>query len=411
MPTLIERTTAELDTLTDEMETVLQRSVDENRDPTDEERTQVEALNVRRSGLQDAIDAEAALVERRAKVTARLAGLPTAPTVHRADSTREPEDPDKVLLRDFPSPGHYAAAFHAATSKGDKAAAQLIERATAHQTTTDNPGLIPRPIIGPVINRLVKMRPLIESVGVREATAPKFDRPKVTQHVDVDVQPNEKDLTASRKMLVGNVPVTLVTYAGHLNLSKQDIRWSTPNLLDLVYDDFALIYARRTDKGACTDFVAAVTQTQAVADWTPASLDAALGAAGSTVEGADGDNGEFNHIWMSRNVAVKLGGARNPTTSLKLYNIPIVGGTAGDLDGIPVTIDPRLAPGTMIGGDISLVEYWEDLEGFLSVDEPNVLGQMVGYAGYGALAVVDPTAFVKFTIPVLPLEAEGSGNP
>jgi hypothetical protein len=80
-----------------------------------------------------------------------------------------------------------------------------------------------------------------------------------------------------------------------------------------------------------------------------------------------------------------------------VYNVPLINGTTGDLAGIPVTVDPRFAAGTFIVGDDSLVEFWEDLEGFMSVDEPDVLGQLVGYAGYNRLGVLDPTGFVKLT--------------
>ena len=401
MPTLIERKQAELDTITEELEQILARAEDEKRDLNEDEVKRSGVLEAGRTAKQAEIDHEMDLVERRAKVQSRLAGIPTGPVVMRAYEPPKADDPVAELLRDMPTPGHYASVLHRAWVKKDPAAIAMIERATAHQMLADNPGVVPKPIVAPVIQRMLTMRPLVQSVGVNPAPAPKFDRPLVTQHVAVGAQTLEKDLTASQKMLITPVEVQLQTHAGHLNISRQDIRWSQPSILSLVYDDFARMYARVSDKAACSVFVTKVTATQEIAGapgtYTPSAIDAALGAVAQTIGGADGDNGELNHVWVSRDVAVLLASLRNANTGAKVYNVPLVNGTNGDLDGLPLTIDPRFAAGTFIAGDDGLVEFWEDLEGFLTVDEPDVLGQLVGYAGYNALSVLDPTGFVKLT--------------
>ena len=51
---------------------------------------------------------------------------------------------------------------------GDREAAgrlDLYERAASHQTTSDNPGLIPTPIIGPVISFIDTNRPVVTRLG------------------------------------------------------------------------------------------------------------------------------------------------------------------------------------------------------------------------------------------------------
>lgn len=398
---------AQFDTHTEAIQGILERATAEEREVTADEQQQVEAAELKRAELQKSIDWYAAAEERTAAVTARVSRVP-APRKSLAPD-QPPTDINAELVRMFPTAGHYAAAYHLATMKGDKEAGRLIEqahdmlRATAHQKTTDNPGIIPQPIVGPVVDRLKTMRPLVVSLGGPQAAPTnKFDRPVIVQNVDVDVQAAEKALTSSQVLRIDPVPVVLQTYAGHLNISKQDIRWSQPSILTLVYASFMKMYARKSDKAACAEFVAAVTATQPVADLSASGFDEALGAAGSTVETADGDMGELNHIWLARDVAVKLGSLRNPQTGQKLYNIPVVGGTSGDMDGIPVTIDPRFAAGTFVAGDDSLVEFWEDIEGLLMIEEPSVLGQMVGYAGYARLAMLDKNGFVKLTLPAGP---------
>jgi HK97 family phage major capsid protein len=409
MSTYLERLQAEYDTLTLGITERMEAAANEGRDLTADENAMIEREDARRSELEKAIEHYTGIAERTGRVQATRARVPSATASQvRADGT--PTDPGAEILRMFPTPGHYAAVFHAATQDRDKAAIALIERSqsllgewalrvTAHQTTADNPGLIPKPIIGPVVDRMRNMRPFIQSIGVNPAPGPKFDRPLVTQPVDVDVQAAEKDPTASQKLKVDPVAVTLATYAGHLNISRQDIRWSQPGILGLVYESFAKVYARRTDKGACTAFATAITATQGVDTLDAAGFDAALGAAGALIAGADGDMGEPTRVWMSRDVAVTIGSLRNSVTGAKLFNVPVIGGTSGDMEGLPVTIDPRFAEGTLIAGDDSLVEYWEDLEGFMMVQEPDVVGQLVGYAGYGSVAVLDKTGFVKLTLP------------
>jgi len=393
----VDRLQAEYDEISDGISEILERAEAENRDVNADENTQIERDDSRRSELQKSIERYRAMDARQGKVDALRSQMPAPRATHRVVEPVEEFD----LAREIPSPGHYAALVHRAWVKRDKAAIEILERATAHQLTTDTPGLVPQVVVAPVINRMVSMRPLIQSVRTQTPPGPKFDRPIVTQQVDVGAQAVEKDLTASRKLLTTNVTVTLQTHAGHLNISKQDIRWSQPSILTLVYESFAKMYARVSDSAACSEFVTKVTQTQEIAGapgtYTASAIDAALGAVGATLGGASGDNGELNHIWVSRDVGIQLASLRNATTGAKLYDVPLINGTTGDLDGIPVTVDPRFAAATFIAGDDSLVEFWEDLEGFMSVDEPDVLGQMVGYAGYNRLAVLDPTAFVKLT--------------
>jgi HK97 family phage major capsid protein len=389
---------AQFDEITEGIEAILERAAGENRDLTADENAQIERDDARRGELQKSIEHYTGIEARTSKVDALRAQMPAA---RRGGGRVVEPEPEFDLLREFPTPGHYAATVHRALVKKDRDAIALLERATAHQMVADNLGLVPKAIAGPVIDRMRLMRPLVQSVTTRTPPGPKFDRPIVTQQVDVGAQVIEKDLTTSRKMLVGTVEITLQTHAGHLNISKQDIRWSQPGILDLVFQSFAKMYARVSDSAACSAFTTKVTQTQEIAGapgtYTAAAIDAALGTAGSTIAGASGDNGELNHAWVSRDVGIALASLRNANTGQKLYNIPLINGTTGDLDGIPVTVDPRFAAATFIVGDESLVEFWEDLEGFMSIDEPDVLGQLVGYAGYNQLGVVDPTGFVKLT--------------
>lgn len=388
----MDRLSDEFQQITDGIGLVLERAADEGRDLTEAEQAQIERDDKRRDELETAIKTQSELLERSGRVTDTLGRL----RFPQREPERRPVGPqvdDYSLEREFPTPAHYAITLHRALALKDPEAIEKLERATMHQTTADNPGLIPKPVVGPLINTFSARRPFVASITVRDAPAQKFDRPVVTQDVAVDVQAAEKDLTASQKLLTAPLAVSLLTYAGHLNISKQDIRWTQPSILGLVFESFGRAYAKRTDLAACTDFVAAVTQTADAPTSDIPGMDAALGdALGQLPEDVYLDT-----AWMSPDVRALLTGFRTAQGS-KAYDLPVTG-SGGDLEGLRVVVDARFPAGTLIVGASEYVEAWEDLEGFLTVDEPDVLGQLVGYAGYFDTLVTVPDAFVKIAVP------------
>jgi hypothetical protein len=54
---------------------------------------------------------------------------------------------------------------------------ELFNRAAAHQTTGDNPGLLPEQILGPVVNFVDNARPLINALGPRQLPSGSWSRP------------------------------------------------------------------------------------------------------------------------------------------------------------------------------------------------------------------------------------------
>jgi hypothetical protein len=76
---------------------------------------------------------------------------------------------------------------------------QTFNRTAAHQTTTDNPGLLPEQILGPVINFVDDSRPLVNAFGARQLPSGSRSRPKITQHTAVLAQSAEKAEMTSQK--------------------------------------------------------------------------------------------------------------------------------------------------------------------------------------------------------------------
>ena len=73
---------------------------------------------------------------------------------------------------------------------------------------------------------------------------------------------------------------------------------------------------------------------------------------------------------------------------------------SGNPLGLRLVVDPHFPADTMVMGPARFAEWYEDLDGLMQVGEPDVLGQLVGYAGYAAFLNVNQAAFTKFTPPV-----------
>jgi HK97 family phage major capsid protein len=118
--------------------------------------------------------------------------------------------------------GAYVLDYWKASLGSEEATSRLdmYNRAAAHQTTADNPGLLPTPVVGPVVNFIDMSRPLTTWLGARQIPSNTWTRPKVTQHTNVAVQPvGEKNELVSQKMLISKQTVTANTYGGYVNVS------------------------------------------------------------------------------------------------------------------------------------------------------------------------------------------------
>lgn len=398
MGAYLDRLNAEYDEAVTGIDTIIDRAADENRDVSDDEKKSVERARERLTTLKAEIERYSAIEREHAEVSRLRASAPSP--VRTATTPDKPEEFD--VERAFPTPAHYAITLHRAMVRKDPEAIALLDRATAHQTTADNPGIIPRPVLGPVLNFMRAGRPFISSITNRPLPAGKFDRPVITQHVAVAEQAAEKDLTASQKMIIGSIEAAATTYAGHLNISRQDIKWTSPSILQIVYDDFVAIYGQVTDMAACTEFVAGVTAAEPavqIPGRTAGEINAAIyaGAQRSLTAG-----GVFpDTLWVAPDVWGLMGSLVTSQDSAMFPSLSVTS-QAGNPLGLRLVVDANFAAGTMVMGPSRFAEWFEDVDGLLQVGEPDVLGQLVGYAGYAAFVNVNPEAFTAFVAPPEP---------
>ena len=280
---------------------------------------------------------------------------------------------------------------------------ELFNRAAAHQTTGDNPGLLPSQMLEPVINFIDQSRPLVTALGPRQLPSGSWNRPKISQHTNVAPQSGEKTELVSRKMIIGMVPVTASTYGGYVNVSRQNIDWSQPSIMDLVINDLAAVYAQETEKALCVAVDAATTAgpTIPTGPATPAAVNSAVWTAAGAVYAATKGAGRVI-IACSPDTLGLLGPAFpavNPTNAISpgFAASDIGSGNVGSISGLPVVVSAGFDAGTMIVLSTAAVEVYEDRIGSLQVVEPSVLGVQVAYAGYFADVIIDATAIVEIT--------------
>jgi HK97 family phage major capsid protein len=293
----------------------------------------------------------------------------------------------------------------------DAAAAQRVAQARAlvDQTTGDTPGILPTPIVGQVVNLIDANRPLISSLGGAMALGgipgTTFTRPKITQHVLVGPQTAEKTVLPSRQMKIDPIAFAKQTYGGTVDISRQDIDWTSPAAWDILIKDLADVYAIQTETAIAAAFKTAATATPVVcaannlADWSTALYTAAMHsyAAGQRMP---------NRIWVSLDVWAALGSLVDvarlvmpPAQTEQPAGTSELASFRGDVIGLPRIVVPTFPAGTCIVGNASLYEAYEEVIGLLSVMEPSILGVTVAYGGYVAFGSLAGPAFVPITPP------------
>jgi len=307
----------------------------------------------------------------------------------------------------MPSAAEYIAAAIAGGDQWRDMNATL-QAAAPDVTTTDTPGVLPLPIVQPVYNNFRGIRPVVDACGVKAMPGGGkiFIRPEVTTHTSMAVQSAENAALQSGTFVVSSNQVTKGTYGGYVNLSMQDLDWVTdPAILSLILDDMSRIYANTTDNVAADALLAGQTQTATLTDPTsPAEWVSDIYAAASTI--LSNSNGNLpTHLFLAPNMYAALG-ALVDTAGRPLF--PEVGpmnalGTssassfAGMAFGLNVVVDRNFAADTVIVGDPSGFEVFEQQKGALSLESPSTLSRTLSWHGYFATLMIDPTKFVSLT--------------
>jgi HK97 family phage prohead protease len=313
----------------------------------------------------------------------------------------------------MPTPAEYLAAMHAGGDTFHNVNAAYKDAVRNQQTalqaaagdilTTDTPGLLPVPVLGPLFQDLNFVRPVVTAFGARampNTPSKTFVRPTITTHTSAATQTEGAAVSATTMVIASNT-VTKTTVAGQVTLSVQDIDFTDPAALNLVLNDLAGEYLIATDNIAADNLVAGKTASGST--WTvtadnPTSLINSLYDAAREI--TEDSNYFPTHLCVSPDVWEKLGsqldGSKRPilgyTTNgvIGQNSIGRVGGlqyTGMDVMGLQLVVDNNFAAGTMLVVYAPGFEIYEQQRGLMSVEVPSQLERVFSYYGYFATFV------------------------
>jgi phage head maturation protease len=306
----------------------------------------------------------------------------------------------------MPTAAQYISAFFVG---GDQfhAMREGIQAAAPDVITTDIPGVLPLPIVQPVYNNFIGRRPVIDAIGAKAMPqgGKVFIRPEVTTHTSIGNQATENTALTQGTFVVTDNQVTKGTYGGYVTLSEQSIDWSTPEIIGLVLDDMGRIYANETDNVAADNLRTGATVTSnftAANAGDPATWAAWVAGAAATI--LSGSNGNLpTHMFLSPGIWQDLLGLSDTADRplfpqigpMNAFGNLAPGQANGNAFGLQVVVDRNFTNPTLIVGDATGYEIFEQQKGAISVDVPSTLSRTIAFRGYLATLMIDSSKFVK----------------
>ena len=346
-------------------------------------------------------------------VPAVEATIPTAPIFAQAKK--------EFIL---PSAGEFMAAYHiggdtfknmnAAVADYSASKRTALQAAAGDVLTTDTPGLLPVPVLGPLVQDLNFLRPVVEAVGARaypdNGQQKTFVRPTITTHTSV-ASASELSAVSATTMVIASNSVAKTTLAGQVTLSVQDIDFTSPAAMQLILNDLMGEYMISSDNLAADNLLTAATSSGV---WDGTVADLLKSVYDSAVDISNGRNWTPTHMFVSPDVWGQLGQLAD-TTGRPVF--PFIGagltgqnalGNAnasswnGNPLGLQLVVDSNFAAKTMIitrvgQGQGDAYEYYESIRGLMSVEQPSVLGRNMSFHGYASTFAAIPGMIRKIT--------------
>lgn len=326
----------------------------------------------------------------------------------------------------LPTAGEYMAAIHIGGESLRNVQAAVKDFVTSNQTalqaaagdviTTDTPGLLPVPVLGPVFQNLNYIRPVVAAIGARAmpdgGNQKTFVRPTWTTHPSVAAQATELSAASATTPIISSNVVSKTTLAGAVTLSIQDIDFTSPAALEIILSDLVGQYMLKSDDVAADAIASGASasgSTWTVTAGDPTSLIAAMYDAATDILSAT--NFLPDHVFVSPDVWKKLG------SQLDADNRPVFPytGAAGLMGvngvgvanitvantfnpfGLNLVADRNFAAGTLFVARGSACEFYEQVRGLMSVEVPGTLGRTFSYYGYVATFIADSN-MVKYIV-------------
>lgn len=314
--------------------------------------------------------------------------------------------------REYPMPtaAEYAAAYHAggeAWRNVNAAYLANVEKSrtaiqAAQDLSSDVPGLLPLPVVAPLFENYNFIRPVVSAFGTRalpNGNGISFVRPTISQHTAAGVQSTQGTAVTSQTMTIAANTVTRQTVAGSVFISQQAMDFTDPAAMNSILVDLSGQYLKQTDDIAADALVNIATasgETWTVTAGDPSGLISALYGCAENISTAT--NLFATHLVVSVDVWRKLG---EQTDDVNRPVFPAIGapgllgmntlgaGNAASWSGmnplgLEIVVDGNLAAGTMLVVHAPAVEFYENVRGVMSLEDPTNLGRTFTYYGYFA---------------------------
>jgi HK97 family phage prohead protease len=331
-------------------------------------------------------------------VPAVEATIPTAPIFAQAKK--------EFIL---PTAGEFMAAYHiggdtfknmnAAVAEYSASKRTALQAAAGDVLTTDTPGLLPVPVLGPLVQDLNFLRPVVDAVGARaypdSGQSKTFIRPTITTHTSVASQ-SELGSASATTMVIASNSISKTTLAGQVTLSVQDIDFTSPAAMQLILNDLMGEYMIASDNLAADNLLTAANSSGV---WDGTVADLLKSVYDSAVDISSNRNWTPTHMFVSPDVWGQLGQLAD-TTGRPVFPFigagltgqnALGGGQASSWNGNPLglqlVVDSNFAAKTMIitrvgQGAGDAFEFYESIRGLMSVEQPSVLGRNMSFHGY-----------------------------
>lgn len=325
----------------------------------------------------------------------------------------------------LPSAGEWMAAYHIGGdtfSNMNKAVAEYsaskrtaLQAAAGDVLTTDTPGLLSTVVLGPLVQDLNFLRPVVEAVGARaypdNGQQKTFIRPTITTHTSVAAQSPELSAVSATTMVIASNSVSKTTLAGQVTLSAQDVSFTSPEAMSLILNDLMGEYMIAADNLAADNLLTAATSSGV---WDGTVADLLKSVYDSAVDISNGRNWTPTHMFVSPDVWGQLGQLAD-TTGRPVF--PFIGagltgqnalGNAnasswnGNPLGLQLVVDSNFAAKTMIitrvgQGQGDAYEFYESIRGLQSLENPSVLGRTMSFHGFVSTFAAIPGMIRKIT--------------
>lgn len=266
MPALLDRLRSQYTAAQDRYRALETLIADADRDPTDVERGELDALRSQMTDLQPRIT-ESVDLERSLTVGLEaLASVPSgAPPARREPAQRQPVPQAAERFRSW---GEYAAAV----ARGEVEAEQreavddasltyMIEHARAFVdvTTADVPGIVPPVWIRTIADTISASQPFIQAFSQLPLpdVGMTLTYPRITTRPLVGKQTTQKTEVSSRKTTISSNTANVATYGGGEDVSVQVLQRTDPSYLGLMLELYAEAMAIVTDTDAIAAALAA----------------------------------------------------------------------------------------------------------------------------------------------------------